>query len=146
MDHRQRSFTKLRKTNIAKKMNFLIKDFFSKWPNPQFSADLVTFTEEILNGKPHFLCSANSRSIYEIFRFRLWALKSGFDSNQGFPYESSSHILYKALYVNSFYSLYYHHHYDYCIVNIVILYYMQTWKLYIIKRIYCLFVCLCDSS
>ena len=25
--------------------------------NPQFSADLVTFTEEILNGKLHFLCS-----------------------------------------------------------------------------------------
>ena len=24
------------------------------WPNPQFSADLVTFTEEILNGKLHF--------------------------------------------------------------------------------------------
>ena len=23
-------------------------------PNPQFSADLVTFTEEILNGKLHF--------------------------------------------------------------------------------------------
>ena len=30
MDHRQRSFTKLRKTNIAEKMNFLIMDFFSK--------------------------------------------------------------------------------------------------------------------
>ena len=28
------------------------------WPNPQFPvADLVTFTEEILNGKLHFLCS-----------------------------------------------------------------------------------------
>ena len=27
------------------------------WPNSQFSADLVTFTEEILNGKLHFLCS-----------------------------------------------------------------------------------------
>ena len=27
------------------------------WPNPQFSADLATFTEEILNGKLHFLCS-----------------------------------------------------------------------------------------
>ena len=26
------------------------------WPNPQFSADLVTLTEEILNGKLHFLC------------------------------------------------------------------------------------------
>ena len=29
-------------------------------PNPQFPADLVTFTEEICNGKPHFLCSAIS--------------------------------------------------------------------------------------
>ena len=27
------------------------------WPNPQFPADLVTFTEEILNGKLHFLYS-----------------------------------------------------------------------------------------
>ena len=27
------------------------------WLNPQFPADLVTFTEEILNGKLHFLCS-----------------------------------------------------------------------------------------
>ena len=28
------------------------------WPNPQETANLVTFTEEILNGKHHFLCSA----------------------------------------------------------------------------------------
>ena len=27
------------------------------WPNPQFPADLVTFTEEILNEKLHLLCS-----------------------------------------------------------------------------------------
>ena len=27
------------------------------WPDPQSPADLVTFTEEILNGKLHFLCS-----------------------------------------------------------------------------------------
>ena len=27
------------------------------WPNPQFTADLFTFTEETLNGKLHFLCS-----------------------------------------------------------------------------------------
>ena len=26
-------------------------------PNPQFPSDLVTFTEEILNGKFYFLCS-----------------------------------------------------------------------------------------
>ena len=44
----------------AQKMKFSIKDFFSKydqWPNPQFPADLVTFTEKILNGNLHFLCS-----------------------------------------------------------------------------------------
>ena len=29
------------------------------WPNPQKNADLVTFTEEILNAKIHFLCSEN---------------------------------------------------------------------------------------
>ena len=26
-------------------------------PNPQETADMVTFTEEILSGKLHFLCS-----------------------------------------------------------------------------------------
>ena len=26
------------------------------WPNPLFPADLVKFTEEILNGKRYFLC------------------------------------------------------------------------------------------
>ena len=35
----------------AQKMRFSIKDFFSK------AADLVTFTEEILNAELHFLCS-----------------------------------------------------------------------------------------
>ena len=29
------------------------------WPKPQETADLVTFTEEILNEKLHFLCSAD---------------------------------------------------------------------------------------
>ena len=27
------------------------------WPNPQFPADLLTFTEKMLDGKLHFLCS-----------------------------------------------------------------------------------------
>ena len=35
-----------------------MKDFCSLCePNPQFPADLVTLTEEIFNGKLHFLCS-----------------------------------------------------------------------------------------
>ena len=29
------------------------------WPNPQETANLVTFTEEILNGKLQYLCSAS---------------------------------------------------------------------------------------
>ena len=52
------------------------------------------------------------------------ALESGFGSDQGFRYGSSSHIVYKVLCAHRFYSLYYYHHYDHCLVNIVILYYM----------------------
>ena len=33
------------------------------WPNPQEIADLVTFTEEIVNGKLHFLYSAMILSV-----------------------------------------------------------------------------------
>ena len=42
----------------AQKMKFYIKDFFSKWDQIRsFLGDLVTFIEEILNGKLHILCS-----------------------------------------------------------------------------------------
>ena len=36
------------------------------WPNPQVTADLVTFTEEILNGKLHFLCSVSINDVTEL--------------------------------------------------------------------------------
>ena len=32
------------------------------WPNPQEIVDLIVFTEEILNGKLHFLCSDGLRN------------------------------------------------------------------------------------
>ena len=42
----------------APKVKFFIKDFFSKCDQiPQEIADLVIFTEKILNVKLHFLCS-----------------------------------------------------------------------------------------
>ena len=47
-------FNQMTKTSPAQKMKFPIKDFFEFL---QFPANLVTFTEEILNGKLHFLCS-----------------------------------------------------------------------------------------
>ena len=39
------------------------------WPNSQFPADLVTFTEEILNGKLQFFeqCSESNPRIYRLF-------------------------------------------------------------------------------
>ena len=39
----------------SQKMKFFLKDFFSKCDQIRSNADSVTFTEEILNGKLHFL-------------------------------------------------------------------------------------------
>ena len=41
------------------------------WPNPQFAADLIKLTEEILNEKLQFLCSSspdNFKENYETLR------------------------------------------------------------------------------
>ena len=38
-------------------MKFSFKDFFSKCDQTHRKVDLITITEEILNGKLHFLCS-----------------------------------------------------------------------------------------
>ena len=48
---------------FAQKMKFSIKDFFNKYDQIG-SADLVTFTEEILNGKLHFLSSVLKTQAY----------------------------------------------------------------------------------
>ena len=37
------------------------------WPNPEETSDLVTFTEEIFNGKLNFLCNVR----YLIFRDQI---------------------------------------------------------------------------
>ena len=42
------------------------------WPNPQFPADLVTFTEEILNGKLHFCAVQRSYLIQWIATFKIF--------------------------------------------------------------------------
>ena len=38
------------------------------WPNPEIPTDLVTFNEEILNGKLHFLRSGG----YFINKINIW--------------------------------------------------------------------------
>ena len=40
------------------------------WPNPQQTADLVTFTEEILNGKLYILCTVTTTKIELLCFFR----------------------------------------------------------------------------
>ena len=41
------------------------------WPNRHFPADLVTFTEKILNGKLHFLCSGYD-NVLLLYQFSWW--------------------------------------------------------------------------
>ena len=67
--------------NTAQKMKFFIKDFFSKCDQirRKLDADLVTFTEEILNGKPHFLSSESSA----VSRSAAYPLKIIFEASLG---------------------------------------------------------------
>ena len=61
-------------------MKFSIKDFFSKFGH----ADLVTFTEEILNRKLHFLCSdIYHQDVTTIeLKAQLQSLKTYFDKKE----------------------------------------------------------------
>ena len=47
------------------------------WSNPQFPVDLVTITEEIFNGKLHFLCSVLQcwSKVLTINSLTFWAEK-----------------------------------------------------------------------
>ena len=57
------------------------------WPNPQFHANLVTFTKEILNGKLHFLCSVlkwwdeDSLNLLFLLLQVLWMVSNSFRSS-----------------------------------------------------------------
>ena len=47
------------------------------WPNLQEATDLVTFTEEIVNGKIHFLCSdprVKLKALTKIFNTDVWVI------------------------------------------------------------------------
>ena len=47
-------------------------------PNPQFPVDLVTFTEEIFNGKLHFLCSDYIANLHKKTKLEYFSI---YDSN-----------------------------------------------------------------
>ena len=59
MSHKQfKAFYKIGvlKTSKIMQLSFIVDSFIF---HPQFAADLVTFTEEILYGKLQFLCSVD---------------------------------------------------------------------------------------
>ena len=62
-------------------------------PNPQIPADLVTFAEEILYGKIHFLCS--EMRFFFVFFLRKRAQKNHSNDTRGdiTPSAKSSKIL-----------------------------------------------------
>ena len=80
-------------TDTAQKMKFSMKDFLGKCDQIHRKLDLVTFTEEILNGKLHFLCSDNRKTLGKLifisqsiaFQFckvrRNWEIRADFENN-----------------------------------------------------------------
>ena len=48
--------------------------------NSQETADLVTFTEEILNGKLHFLCSEKSMNDSQLRKDSITSFDASFDT------------------------------------------------------------------
>ena len=62
------------------------------WPDPQETADLVTFTEKILNRKLHFLCSVSS-TVFMILPKEMKTIRhSSMFLLTGIPQNSSSMI------------------------------------------------------
>ena len=49
------------------------------WYTKQETADLVTFTEEILNGKFHFFCAVLKRSIFKSYKKGILKESSGIE-------------------------------------------------------------------
>ena len=63
------------------------------WLNPQFSADLVTFTGEIIDGKFHFLCGVFSEKDPKYRKIRTFSInvnKSARNSGFGHIYWRNS--------------------------------------------------------
>ena len=59
LENSSQSLSELLKLDTAQKVKFSIQDFISKCDQIR-TADLDTFTEEVLNRKLHLLCSENS--------------------------------------------------------------------------------------
>ena len=66
------------------------------WPNPQFPADLVTFTEEILNGELHILCSFTSK-IGNILSETLWTYGSKYSRTDQVKFMEDSLLKFKMI-------------------------------------------------
>ena len=66
------------------------------WPNPQETAHLVTYTEEILNWKLHFLCSVIWFG-YGIRDLLIWLVQMIFAATVEFIWSRESEFSYENL-------------------------------------------------
>ena len=110
-------------------MKFSVEDFFSKCEFLQFPADLVTFTEEILNEKFHF-CAVESALILNIGKHRAlhYSSKTYFRvrSDQALCFN----ILRKARYIYMYY------------IYMYIYIYLYIYIIYIFVYIYNIYICI----
>ena len=106
------------------------------WPNPQETVYSVTFTEEILNGKLHFLCSVNSSlqgssNFLHLLRVLQVFLQESF-TNSWKAFEASSNVVFMGvvrgtlilpilIYSTEILEAFFHGHYT-------IVYYDETFK------------------
>ena len=87
---------------LHKKWNFplRISSLQQIWPNPQFHEDLITFTDDILNGKLNFLvqcvssnCSQEYMSRYRPNRLNDWPIITLDMVRVSYPLRSSENFL-----------------------------------------------------
>ena len=71
------------------------------WPYPLFPTDLVTFTEEIRNGKLHFLCSEAKKlpNVFKESHFSCYSMLWVFCGKDGIRMDPASLVKYLNLWM-----------------------------------------------
>ena len=100
-------FKNFPRKQMRKKLSFPLRVSSVMWPNPQFSTDLVTFTEEILNGKLHF-CAVNMVSWVCKFT-KIW---NGFSEGLTLSWLSFWDVSKTTIFDNYFRDNYFRKHFD----------------------------------
>ena len=101
------------------------------WPNPQETADLVSFTEEIPNGKLQFLCSdITEYSVRNIFikrSSRRWDMKTSSKSSRPEVFYKKAVLIQRCFIKKLFLGIFQHSQENTC-ARVSFLIKLQAWK------------------